>query len=312
MARSVPPIPTAVRRRALAHGEVGARWLRELPSVVAELERRLDVTVDDTLAGGTAAYVASATTSDGTPVVVKIAMPAEIDGVGAFDQAVQTLQLANGRGCVTLLAYDAELRALLLERLGRNLDALGLPVHRQLEIICRTLQQVWVSVPSDARLPIGADKALWLANYVGDAWESLDRPCSAAAIERALDFAARRAAAFDPASAVLVHGDAHSWNTLEAERGRFKLVDPEGLASEPAHDLAVPMRELNEELLGGDALLLGRQRARFLSKLTGVDATAIWQWGFVERVSTGLYALSLGHDGARGFLDVADRWAQTD
>ena len=58
MAPSVPPIPAAVRRRALAHGEVGARWLRELPSVVPELERRWDLTVDDTLAGGTAAYVA--------------------------------------------------------------------------------------------------------------------------------------------------------------------------------------------------------------------------------------------------------------
>jgi hypothetical protein len=37
---------------------------------------------------------------------------------------------------------------------------------------------------------------------------------------------------------------------------------------------------------------------------------AIWQWGFVERVSTGLYSMQLGHDGAGEFLEVADRWAE--
>lgn len=109
---------------------------------------------------------------------------------------------------------------------------------------------------------------------------------------------------------MLVHGDAHSWNTLEAGGGEFKLVDPEGLISEPAHDLAVPMRELNAELLAGDALRLGRARAHLLSRLTGVDETAIWQWGFIERVSSGLYSMTHGHDGARDFLEVADRWAE--
>lgn len=32
-------------------------------------------------------------------------------------------------------------------------------------------------------------------------------------------------------SAVLVHGDVHQWNALEAKQG-FKLVDPDGLLAE--------------------------------------------------------------------------------
>jgi len=199
---------------------------------------------------------------------------------------------------------------LLLERLGRNLDELRLPVARQLEIICRTVRQLWVRVPDDTQLPSGAEKAKWLAEFIATAWEDLDRPCRTETIDIALGFAAERAAAFDPETAVLVHGDAHSWKTLEAGDGTFKLVDPEGLISEPAHDLAVPMRELNEELLAGDALRLGQERARLLGDLTGADRKAIWQWGFVERVSSGLYTMKLGHDGGRDFLEVADRWAQ--
>jgi streptomycin 6-kinase len=38
-----------------------------------------------------------------------------------------------------------------------------------------------------------------------------------------------------------------------------------------------------------------------------MDPAAIWEWGFLERVSTGLYALSLGEDQlARPFFATAD------
>jgi streptomycin 6-kinase len=302
-------VPDLVRITARSHGAIGERWLRDLPAIFAELERRWDVKVGSTLTGGTAGCVAEVTTRDGGTAVVKVAMPPTIDGEETFDRSVLSFQLADGRGCARLLANDRELSALLIERLGRNVDALGLPVARQLEIICATVRQMWVPIPADARLPTGAEKAASLADFIATTWEALDHPCSERAIETALRFAAERAAAFDPETAVLVHGDAHSWNTLEAGDGTFKLVDPEGLFSQPAHDLAVPMRELNEELLAGDALALGRERARLLSRLTNVDETAIWQWGFVERVSTGLYSLGQGHPGAEDFLEVADRWA---
>ena len=109
---------------------------------------------------------------------------------------------------------------------------------------------------------------------------------------------------------MLVHGDAHGWNTLRAGPNEYKLVDPEGLVSERAHDLVVPMRESHAELLAGDALSLGIARAHRLSELTEVPVEPIWQWGSLERVSTGLYCLTLGDEGGRDFLAVADRWAE--
>jgi streptomycin 6-kinase len=68
------------------------------------------------------------------------------------------------------------------------------------------------------------------------------------------------------------------------------------------------MREYQPELLAGDVRKLLPARARRLSRLTGVDEHAIWQWGFIERVSTGLYALTLGYELGAEFLTVADRW----
>ena len=82
---------------------------------------------------------------------------------------------------------------------------------------------------------------------------------------------------------MLVHGDVHQWNALEAEDG-FKLVDPDGLLAEAEYDMGILMREDPVELLDGDP----RERARRLAAHTGLDADAIWDWGVVERVSTGL------------------------
>ena len=88
----------------------------------------------------------------------------------------------------------------------------------------------------------------------------------------------------------------------------FKFVDPEGLRSEPAHDLGVPMREYNGSLLAGETSRLVRERAELLGRLCGVDPEPIWQWGFIERVSTGLANLR-DFDDAEGltFLEVATR-----
>ena len=74
------------------------------------------------------------------------------------------------------------------------------------------------------------------------------------------------ARAFDEATAVAIHGDAHPWNVLESPAGGFKLIDPDGMWSEPAHDLAIPLRHWNERAAGRrrghDAAILVRAPSR--------------------------------------------------
>src|SRR5262249_61796226 len=154
----------------------------------------------------------------------------------------------------------------------------------------------------DSGLPTGAAKARSLAGFIAAMWEELDRPCSERAVEHALACATRRGDAHRDETAVLVHGDVHQWNALESGRG-FKLVDPDGLLAEPEYDLGIIMRE---DPLDGDL----RERARRLGHRTGLDPDAIWEWGVVERVSTGLLGTRVGlQPVARQMLAVADRLA---
>lgn len=303
-------LPDAVRRRALASGAVGEQWLRELPGVVAALASQWGLTVGATMGGGTAALVAAVTTARGEAAVLKVAMPTEIDGPDTFRRSVTAFRLADGQGCARLLAHDDARSALLLERLGPNLVDLGFSIDQQLVGICAALRQLWRPVLDPSGLQPGDDKAHWLADHIVRWWEELDRPCAERTVATVLGYAEERAAAYDPERSVLAHGDAHGWNTLEAAPGEYKLVDPEGLLSERAHDLAVPMRESHEELLAGDPLALGIARAHRLRELTDVPVEPIWQWGSIERVATGLNCLTLDEEQGHGFLAVADRWAE--
>jgi streptomycin 6-kinase len=273
--RTVSP---AVRNKALAAG--AGRWLRDLPDLVAELEREWSITVGRSYEDPTEAFVAEATLADGGPAVLKllIARPGDL-----ARQEITVLRLVDGEGCVRLLRDDAARGALLEERLGRSLYELALPIARRHEILCSAAARVWRPAPGSA-LPTGADEGRKLADVIPAAWEELGRPCSERAITDALSCLARRIAAHDDERAVLVHGDVHQWNALQAAGGGFKLVDPDGLVAEAEYDLGVLMREDPLELLHGDA----RDRARWLAARCGLDATAIWEWGVAERVANGL------------------------
>jgi streptomycin 6-kinase len=243
--------------------------------------------------------VAEVTCEDGTPAVLKLLVPRSGD---AAQDEITVLRITDGEGCVGLLRADVGRGALLLEHLGRSLYELGLPVQTRHEILCATATRVWRPAPG-CGLPTGAEKGRWLADFITATWEELDQPCSERAVEYALTCAERRIDVHRDERAVLVHGDVHQWNALEAADG-FRLVDPDGLLAEPEYDLGIIMRE---DPLEGDP----HERARWLAANTGLDALAIWDWGVVERVSTGLLGTKVGlQPVARQMLAVADRVAR--
>lgn len=327
MSRDVPDL---VRQRAESAGPAGLAWLDALPGVVDDVATAWGLTIGRTLQGGTAAFVAEAVDQNETPCVVKIGLAVDRDDAATFARSVGVHRYAAGHGCATLLEADVDTRptapAMLLERLGPNLDELGLGTDEILATIAATLRDFWRPVRDQPWLLDGKAKAEWLSAFIESTWEELDQPCDRAVIDRAVALCAKRAAAFDPRAAVLVHGDAHGWNTLLASppdvmtsedsthnhsthtHATHKFVDPEGLASEPAHDLAVPMREYNTPLLAGDTPVLLRERAESLGRACDVDPDAIWEWGYIERVSTGLVNVAdFDGDEGREFLDVAER-----
>ena len=289
-------IPPVVRRKALAAGH--RAWIERLPALVRTLERQWSIVVGPTCPGGTEAYVARVLTEDGR-AILKLMPPTD-----AAAHEITTLRLADGDGCARLLRAEVEHGAMLLERLGSPLGDLGLPPGRRREVLADVAARVWRPA-SGHGLPTGAEKGRWLAEYVATAWEAQGRPCAEATVEHAVACAERRAAAHDDERARLVHGDVHAGNAL-ARGDEFVLIDPDGLLAEPEYDLGVIIREDAVEELGDDP----HDAARALATRMGLDATAIWEWGVAERVSTGLVCLAarLQPEGEQ-LLAAADRIA---
>ena len=219
-------IPANVRRNAALIGEPGYTWLAELPRQIAELERRWAIKVGQPVHRGSEAFVAEARTGDGLDVIVKIVVP----GIDPMRQELRIVRAARGRGYARLICSDEAGNAMLLEKLGPPLHELHLPEDRQIQIICATLDEAWRTPPEGLSLPTGADKAVEMSRSIEQHWISLGKPCPDRTIERALSYAERRRRAFDPAQSVLVHGDAHEWNTLKSSSVAtgFKFVDPDG------------------------------------------------------------------------------------
>ncbi len=295
------------RRRALLLGDAGREWLDGLEALVLALIRRWRLRLEAPLDGGTEALVYRVRNDAGERFVLKLGLP------GSLRTEHAALRLAAGRGYAALVDADPANDALLLEHLDGKLIDAGLPIRRQQEIVLATARAAWHPVDDWSALTTGASKARWHQDFITEQWSAQRELCTIELRDAALACSQARLDAFDTASSVLVHGDAHAWNTLQVpgEAEAWKLVDPDGYFMEPAYDLGISMREWIDEYLAGKPRELGEARARWLSDETGIDPVPIWQWGLIELVSTGFVYLQLEEPAsAKPYFEVAEAWVR--
>lgn len=287
-------IPPSLRKARTAAGETS--WLDALPELVSEMAAQWSLEIGTSYDGfGMNALVVEATTADGTAAVLKLGPPSDAEKLAL---EANVLRLADGDGCVRVLDDDVDRRALLLERLGPSMYDLGVPRRQRHELLLDAAQRMWRPVDQSVRLQRGSERARWMIERLEHVWEQSHRACSERVLAEAIAAAARRAAAHDDQRAVLCHGDLHELNALQSDHGAFTLVDPEGVVAEPEYDLGVLMRNAP----GEDDL---NQRADWLAAATGLDRTAIWEWGTAERVLSGLWCRVVDHQ-PHGDKQLAD------
>jgi streptomycin 6-kinase len=303
-------VQLTVRAYAESLGAPGHLWLASLPDMVRGKCRDWGLQWNEALTGGSRSYVCRVTTSAGHQAVLKLAFPEPL-----LETQISTLVAAEGRGYVQLIAHDIHQGALLLESLGPSVDEFADDVPAILLITAKTLLQAWQVSTEHFVSTHGPSehKAAGLWTLVNDL--ATGREVPPAVIDQALRYALERLNARDASRQVLVHGDPHTENLLRVQNVRpgaetgHVFVDPEGFLCEPEYDLGVVVRDWNTQLListNPHAQL--RTWCEQLAQITGTDAEAIWQWAFLERVTTGLY---LAHHGlpqlGAPFLTVANR-----
>lgn len=317
-------ITPPVRAHMTSVAPVWREWQARLPHALRTCTQRWGIDVQNSRATRVTSALFDVRVR-GRDAVLKLAQPGD-----HLTQQANVLEAAAGRGYVHLFDRDDECGALLLEPLGASLESQAAEIYaplpgalalsaleeqRWIDPIVATLKEAW-QVPHDRIRPPSAEeyKAATLATLITSLADALDlRQRHGAAIDRALLYADQRQSAREATLHVVCHGDPHLDNLLAVMSPRpgapagYVWVDPDGFWCEAEYDLGVVLRGVNRLLLAADDPVVRLRRwCAMLAEATDTDAEAIWQWAFIERVSSGLYLIDQGFpERGRPFLEAA-------
>ncbi|GAB3400457.1 aminoglycoside phosphotransferase family protein [Flindersiella endophytica] len=271
------------------HGEVARTWLRELPALVDRCVDRWKLTLLPAFTGGEAGWAAPVVREDGSPAVLKLAIPL-VD----MDDQCRALRSWNGRGAIRLLGYEPDDRACLLERCLPGTDAAGLPSAEADAVAAEVLLGLWSADPS---LHPGMSLADWcehLAELMDSRADEFRTVADvgpfyeAARLYRSLPASAERKA--------LLHGDFHRRNLLRSGRG-WLAIDPMPRIGDPAFDVGQFLRID----LGPDSA----KRADAFADRLGLDRKRQRAWLFAVGTQAASWHLSIGDRSTyQAFIDV--------
>jgi streptomycin 6-kinase len=217
----------------LRESEAGSTWLDRLPRLVEECAEHWSLDLGEPFAYAFASLALPATRQDGSEAVLKIQFP-------DHESELEAAALAHwhGEGAVRLLEYDADRRALLLERCRPGTPLKELEPDDALDVFVDLVPRLWK--PAGAPFHPLADEAAWWASSLPDDYERAGRPFEQELFDEAMD--AIRTLPGTQGEQVLVNQDLHADNVLRAQRQPWLVIDPKPLVGEREFGVAAIVR----------------------------------------------------------------------
>lgn len=275
---------TFIKNISTMHGEVGKKWLEDLPSVIAMYEKKWGIQV---LAPFTLSYnyVAPAVKPDGTQCVIKIGFPGDI----VFLNEIKALGLFNGEGMVKLLEVNEEQSVMLLERLnpGASLQADGND-EEVISIAAGVMKKIVhpiKDIDTFQTITEWAKSFVWLR----EKFEGRTGPFEENHISRAENIFKHYSLQSD--QLFLLHGDLHKDNILSSERG-WLAIDPKGVIGPKEFELASflrnPMYDLPKET---NKIERSKHRIELMAEQLELDRKVLLDWTFAQAVLSAVWTL---------------------
>lgn len=220
-------VPEAfAHKKIAAEGAAGRDWIDALPALVTDLLRRWRCHPDGPVMHGEVGLVVPVRRTGLPPSVIKVSFPHPGNA-----HEPEAFAAWAGRGAVRLYDRDDSRFAMLLERAP----------HATLATVTDDAAAIAVQGGLSRRLAVPAPPGLralsdhvagWSAEIL-DTAAAFGDPLPTPVIDAAL---ATLDDAVGDRSALMLHGDLHDANILGADREDWLVVDPKGLAGDPAFD----------------------------------------------------------------------------
>ena len=245
-------------------------WVAELPALLEELAGRWGLQVGPPFshAAVSCSWVAPVTPADGSPAVLKLAMP-HMEG----EHEIAGLRYWNGDPTVLLLAADEDRGAMLLERCipGNTLKELSEP--EQDGVVASLARRLRRSSPplSAPFRPLSVMMEAWRAETLAQRaqWPDDGLVTEGLALFQALSAPSERD--------TLLASDLHAGNILRAQREPWLVIDPKPFVGDPAYDLVQHLINCEQRLHSDPIGLVER-----LADLAQVDAERLRLWTFAR------------------------------
>jgi streptomycin 6-kinase len=272
-----PGISPRLRRAIEDLGAEAARWLTDVPSLIAALTHDWNLEVGPAIDhGGSASILLPATTDLGVAAVLKLTVPHE-----EARHEADALEQWRGEGAVLVLRAVADGFALLLERCHPGHDLWTVPVDEQVEIIVDLLPRLWLIEPGGGVPDLTATAVRWY-RHLHDHAAALDIPTEIA--ERARGWLVELG---EDGPRRLLHGDLHPGNVLAAQRQPWLAIDPKPWVGDPAFDLAqLLLNWVRVDLAAAGAPVdVGTSRAIALADRLGLDPDRVLRWAVIKAIA---------------------------
>lgn len=278
-------IPEKFRQDRIAmNGEEAIAWLERLPEVLADCERRWNITIGPPF-NLSFNYVAPAVRADGTQVVVKVCSMTD-----EFPQQPEALRLVDGHGMVQLLEVDTTEEIMLLERLLPGTMLLELEDDEvSTSIAASIMQKIWRPVPENH--PFKTIQQ-WGKGFerLRQAYGGGTGPFPQGLVEWAETLYRELCASM--AGPVLLHGDLHHENFLSAEREPWLAIDPKGVVGEAVYETGAWLRNPMPQLLDmpNPGRILARRIDQFSEQL-GFERARIRDWALAQAMLSAWWSM---------------------
>jgi streptomycin 6-kinase len=282
----------------IREGEAGEAWVADLPAKVAELSERWSLRVDGESRYGYVGIVVPVVGADGEPAALKVSYP---DGDSAGE--APALAAWGGDGSARLLARDEAGFALLIERLDPDRSLFGVPVDEGVAEIGRLLARLHRHGAPDGVASL-RETSEELLRTVPDDWAAYCGDLDRRLLEAALSTWRELGPYADDR---LLHGDLHYGNVLAGTREPWLVIDPKGVAGDPAYDVIPAIwNRLDALLATTQPQAAVRWRVDALCEAADIDRGMAYRWTLARAVANLMWQLRTGHEGPGGEILIAE------
>jgi streptomycin 6-kinase len=233
--------------------------------------------------------------ASGEPAVLKVPLPHR-----EAEHESEALCVWDGDGAVRLLDVD-ESGAMLLERAdpGTPLGRLG-DTSQAARIGGEIVRRLHRPVPEDHPFELMTDVCAEWAAQARERVRTIGDARDVALVDEGAELL--ESLPRDDVQHVLVHGDFHHWNVLEAQREPWLVVDAKPMVGDPSFDAAQFLGN-HHGIFGPDAYAEG---VEVFADAAGIDPQRALAWVFAKTAEDAMWVLSTGRSElAAGTLDYA-------